>query len=229
MQHVACETPGLIAESLADRGIAIETVRADLGERVPRSMDRFAGLVVMGGPMGVYEQEQHPFLTDELRLIQDAVRRDLPVLGVCLGSQLLAAALGSPVTRGPRKEIGWFPVSLTPEARLREPWKGLPPTFTALHWHGDIFALPAGAMPLASSGLTRHQAFQHGRAALGILFHLEVTEAILSGMVQTFSDELRHAGLDGAEILARAPDHLRALNALGRAVFSHWASMVAGR
>jgi GMP synthase-like glutamine amidotransferase len=226
IQHIACETPGLIAEVLAAQGVALETVRTFLGEPVPRVIDRYDGLIVIGGPMGVYEQDQHPFLTDEIHLLQDAVRRDVPVLGVCLGSQLLAAALGAPVTPGPRKEIGWFPVTLSSQARERDPWRVLPRIFTALHWHGDVFALPNGAVTLASSGLTTHQAFQYGPAAFGILFHLEITEAILAGMVATFAEELRHAGIDGREIISQAANFLPELNVLGRALFLNWAGLV---
>jgi len=116
IQHLACETPGLIADVLAAQGITVQYIRAFQQQPVPRSLDRHDGLVVMGGPMGVYEQDQYPFLKEEIRLIQQALQADKPVLGVCLGSQLLAAALGAPVTRGPRKEIGWFPVTLTPAA-----------------------------------------------------------------------------------------------------------------
>ena len=116
IQHVACETPGLIGEVLEAQGITVQCIRPFQKQPVPRSLDRHDGLVVMGGPMGVYEQGQYPFLKDEIRLIQQAIRADKPVLGVCLGSQLLAAALGTPVTRGSRKEIGWFPVTLTPAA-----------------------------------------------------------------------------------------------------------------
>ena len=143
-----------------------------------------------------------------------------------MGSQLLAAARGAPVTRGPRKEIGWFPVALTPEAAQLAPWRAAPPRFTALHWHGDVFALPAGAVPLASSKLTAHQAFAYGRAACGILFHLEVTEAIVAGMVAHFADELRDAGVDGRQIIVQAGRFLPELSSIGRTLFEGWASLV---
>lgn len=226
IQHVACETPGLIADVLAAQGITVQYIRPFQQQPVPRSLDRHAGLVVMGGPMGVYEQDEYPFLKDEIRLIRQALRADKPVLGICLGSQLLAAALGASVTRGPRKEIGWFPVTLTPAAEGQALWRAVPPRFTALHWHGDVFALPAGAVPLASSELTAHQAFAYGRAAFGILFHLEVTEAIIAGMVADFADELRDAGADGRQIIAQAGRFLPELSSIGRTVFEGWAALV---
>jgi GMP synthase (glutamine-hydrolysing) len=101
----------------------------------------------------------------------------------------------------------------------------MPRTFTALHWHGDVFALPAGAVSLASSVLTSHQAFQYGPAAFGILFHLEVTGSVLAEMVATFAEQLRQAGVDGREIIDQAPNFLPELNVLGRALFSSWAGL----
>jgi GMP synthase (glutamine-hydrolysing) len=226
IQHLACETPGLIAEVLEAQGIAIEYVRPFEQQAVPSSLSRYDGLVVMGGPMGVYEQDAYPFLRDEICLVEQALRADKPVLGVCLGSQLLAAALGAPVTRGPRKEIGWFPVTLTPAAAQLPSWRAVPSRFTAWHWHGDVFALPSGAMPLASSELTAHQAFAFGRAALGILFHLEVTEAIIAGMVVNLADELREAGVQGPQLVAQGWRFLPELSAIAQTIFGGWAGSV---
>ncbi len=176
--------------------------------------------------MGVYEQNRYRFLQVEIRLIQAAVRSGKPVLGVCLGSQLLAAALGGSVTRGPQKEIGWFPVTLTPEAARTAAWRTVPARFTALHWHGDVFTLPSGAVPLASSELTRHQAFAYGGAAWGILFHLEVSEAFVAGTVSTFGDELRETGLGGQQVIGEARRFLPELGVMARAVFGRWAALV---
>src|SRR6185503_14445216 len=107
LQHVACETPGLIGEELEGAGLSLEIVRPFANETVPRELGDASGLLVMGGPMGVYEADRHPHLRDELALIERAVAAGKPVLGVCLGSQLVAAALGARVAPGPRKEIGW--------------------------------------------------------------------------------------------------------------------------
>src|SRR3989338_6420129 len=117
IQHIECETPGTIADILNEKGISIQTVDAYKGEPLPKEMGSAAGLVIMGGPMGVYEQERFPFLKQELALIGDALKREIPVLGVCLGSQLLASALGVEVVPGAEKEIGWFPVTLTDSAK----------------------------------------------------------------------------------------------------------------
>jgi GMP synthase (glutamine-hydrolysing) len=106
------------------------------------------------------------------------------------------------------------------------PWRTVSLQFTALHWHGDVFALPAGAVPLASSELTRHQGFLYGRSAWGILFHLEATAATLAGMVDSFADELGHAGIEGRRILAESERRLPELSAIAREVFGAWAGLL---
>lgn len=226
LQHIFCETLGIIAESLEGAGIPYEYIRPFAGDPVPEKIGDCAGLIVMGGPMGVYEQDAYPFLADEMRLIQHALRAQAPVLGVCLGSQLLAAALGAAVTKGRRKEIGWHPVSLTEACKDDPLWIGIELSFVAYHWHGDIFDLPQGAVSLASSAWTSIQAYRYGRNAYGFLFHMEVTPAMIEEMVATFGDELREAKVDGAEILRKAPDYLPRLQAIGRSVFQRWASLV---
>jgi len=157
LQHVACETPGIIAGVLKSQGLSAQTIRPFRSQPVPKRMGDTVGLIVMGGPMGVYDQRSYPFLLDEMRLIEDALKQGKPILGVCLGSQLLAAAVGAKVTKGERKEIGWYPVTLTGSARTDRLWKGVEPSFVAYHWHGDIFELPRGALSLASSDLTECQ------------------------------------------------------------------------
>jgi len=229
IQHVGCETPGLVADALAAHEVALAEVRPFAGDAVPTTMGHAAGVVVMGGPMGVYEQAQHPFLRDEIELIRCALRDRKPVLGICLGSQLLAAALGAKVTPGRQKEIGWFPVTLTLDGAKDPLLKGAPAAFTALHWHGDVFELPRGAVSLASSALTAHQAFRHGTNAYGFLFHMETTASLLEGMVRHFDGELRGAGVPGDDILSQASAHLPALQRIGRAVFTRWAALLEAR
>lgn len=229
IQHVPVETPGLIAEALTARGIALDFVRPFKGDPIPRRLGDHAGLVVMGGPIGVDEQGQHPFLRWEIRLIQDALSQRRPVLGVCLGSQLLATALGAPVTRGSQKEMGWHPVTLSRAAAQDALWRGLPESFTAFHWHGDVFELPRAATPLAWSQLTEHQAFRYGESAYGFLFHLEVTEQIIGRMMRTFRRELREGGLSERAVLSDSTERLPRLQTTGRTVFARWAALVSGK
>ena len=225
--HAEPETPGLIAEILNRRGVEMEIVRGYAGERVPASMDGRDALVVMGGPMGVYDQGRLPFLRDEIELIGDALRSGKPVLGVCLGSELLAAALGAKVEPA-RKEIGWYPVTLTDAAAHDPLWRDVDRQIAVFHWHGDAFDVPPGAIPLASSALTPQQAFRHGRAAYGLLFHMEMDEGLVRAMVESFGEELRDAGADGDRILAEAPRAVREMRRVGSIVFDRWVDRIGG-
>ncbi|MEW6489094.1 MAG: gamma-glutamyl-gamma-aminobutyrate hydrolase family protein [Thermodesulfobacteriota bacterium] len=226
IQHIEWEPPGRISEALAGRGVELTPIRVYAGEAVPREMGDAGALVVMGGPMGVYEEAEHPFLREELRLIEDALRRERPILGTCLGSQLLAAALGARVRPGPRKELGWHEVILTPEGRADPLWAEAPDVFAALHWHGDVFDLPHGAMRLARSELTETQSFRYGTSAYGLLFHMEVTKPIVQDWVTHFSGELGEAGVSGAEVLAGAREHLANLHRIGDACYATWSRLV---
>lgn len=230
LQHVAAEPPGLIGEALAERGLLTRTVRPFAGDAVPGELGAANGLVVMGGPMGVGDTDRHPHLRSERALIEEALRTEVPVLGVCLGSQLLASVLGTEVRPAPNKEIGWRGVALTDAATRDDPlFKGVPGRFPAFHWHGDAFALPAGCTRLAWSAQTDCQAFRYGApasGAYGVLFHLEVTPQIVRGMTVAFADELEAEGLDGAALRAEAAGHLPVLQQIGRRVFGRWAAQV---
>jgi len=226
LQHIHCEPLGTIADALEPKGISAHYLRSYAGEPVPREMADAAGLIIMGGPMGVYEQDLYPYLRDEMRLIEDALRQAKPVLGVCLGSQLLAAALGAEVKKNTAKEIGWYPVTLTDTARQDRLWKGVEPSFAAFHWHGDIFDLPQGAASLASSMLTPCQAYRYGSNAYGLLFHMEVTREQIALMVDTFQDELQTAGIDGRALVAQSDRHLAEMQKIGATFYQRWAGLV---
>jgi GMP synthase (glutamine-hydrolysing) len=185
LQHVAHEGPGLIADELSRAGQPFEVVRLDRGDPLPVS-GSIAGLVVMGGPMGVHDSDIHPWLPAERELLASTVADGKPVLGVCLGAQQLAAALGAEVTTGDVPEIGLGRVELTGPGRL-DPVTGpeygglSDPTIPCVHWHQDTFSLPDGAVHLAASRLFPHQAFRWGDRAYGLQFHVEVDRALASG------------------------------------------------
>ncbi len=226
LQHVAVETLGSIEASLVDAQLAFQYVRPFLGETVPGSLDGIPGLIVLGGPMGVYEVDRYPYLLDEMRLIELAVEASIPILGICLGSQLLAHVLGARVQPGEQKEIGWHEIQMEAEAASDAIWRDAPRTFTACHWHGDVFDLPRGAQLLARSALTPHQAFRYGNHAYGTLFHIETTETLLRDMISQFADELRGGGLSGEHIASEAAAHFGALRRIGRGVFDRWGQLV---
>jgi GMP synthase (glutamine-hydrolysing) len=170
IRHVAFEDLGTLGDLLEARGFDIKYVEA--------GRDDFATvgdpdlMVVLGGPIGAYEQDVYPFLAAETRLVEARLRAGTPIIGICLGAQIMAQALGARVYPSGVKEIGWAPVALT-EAGKSSCLAALDDT-PVLHWHGDTFELPKGATLLASSSMVKHQAFGFGRAALGLQFHVEV-------------------------------------------------------
>lgn len=177
IRHVAFEDLGSFAEPLNDFGYRLDYLEAgltDLSAVDPLQADL---LVVLGGPIGVNDQAEYPFLRDELQLLEQRLRSHRPTLGICLGSQLMAAALGAAVYPAPAKELGWGPLQLT-EAGRASILRHLEPSLTpVLHWHGDTFDLPDGAQRLASTAVCPNQAFAWGNAALALQFHAEVTRA----------------------------------------------------
>lgn len=189
LQHAPFEGLAGIAPLLEAKGALIRTTR--LFESAALTPLGNVDLVVaMGGPMSVNDEDAFPWLRDEKRLICEAVKKGVPVLGVCLGAQLIASALGARVFRNAQKEIGWFPIEAAdgPSDVFR-----FPETLEVFHWHGETFDLPAGAVHLAQSEACKHQAFQVGRRTLAFQFHLEVTPKSVADFVDNCGDELRPA------------------------------------
>lgn len=202
LQHVEWEGPGIIATEALARGLSVDVRRLDRSDTIP-AVEAIAGLIVMGGPMGVYDTDAYPYLLAEQRLLRAAVEHDLPVLGVCLGAQLLAAALGARVVRGPAPEIGLGDVRLTAEG-LKDPVVGgAGATLPVMHWHGDTFDLPSDAVHLARSSLYVNQGFRAGRHAYGFQFHVELDRMLASAWAArlppgTVIDEKRRADVERA-------------------------------
>jgi GMP synthase (glutamine-hydrolysing) len=180
IQHVGSEGPGLIATVLDAAGIEVNLYRTDLGEPLPpaRSVRTLGGLVALGGPMSVHDDREHPWLLAERDLLQAAVTEGLTVLGVCLGAQQLALALGGDVIAGPEPEVGPAPVMLTPEG-LEDPVLGpAGNSFMCMHWHNDTFTIPDGAVRLSGNARFANQGFRMGDRAYGLQFHVEVDVAL---------------------------------------------------
>jgi len=224
LQNAQPENLGIIGQIFTQYGLQAEYIRTFEGEPVPRYMDDAAGLVVLGGPMSVYENNRYPFLNDAMRLVDQALKREKPILGICLGSQLLAAALGANVYANGEKEIGWHDVTLH-NAGADALCAGMRSPFVGFHWHGDVFDLPDGARSLGSSDLTAHQFFCYGDRSYGALFHMEVTEQIIADMTEVFADEVRQLGLDGAAIQTESQRHLKALHDNARIFYQQWAAL----
>ena len=209
-QHASHEGLGEIASWARKKGHAVNTTHFENGERPP-SLNGIDWLIVMGGPMNIYEHRNHPWLVLEKKLIADAIAQDKRVLGICLGAQLIADVLGGKVFQNPEIEIGWFPVQLNPEARKHELFAGFPEELTPLHWHGDTFSLPPGAVPLGSSLGCRNQGFAVGKRVVGLQFHLEVSFQDVSDFVTEAGDFGGGPFLqDPKKIFVEAPEHLGA-------------------
>jgi GMP synthase (glutamine-hydrolysing) len=228
LQHHPVEDLGGIADSLEEAALAWQYVRVFDGVPIPKDMRGAGGLVVMGGPESVYQLDRYPYLRDEMALIENALRENKPILGVCLGAQLLAATLGATVKRGETREIGWYPVRLNEGAKGDPLMGGLPVEFMAAHWHSDVFDLPNGAVALASSDKTPVQAFRCGDKAYGLLFHTEITQERLERLVSEFGEDLKRVGIDGDAFVTQAPKYLPGLSEIGATIFSRWAAPIQG-
>lgn len=223
IRHVGFEDLGSFADVLRGRGFKVTYREAGLHDL--SAIDALAPdlVVVLGGPIGAYEESLYPFINDELRIIEKRLAAKRPVLGICLGAQMMARALGARVYPGAAKELGWSELSLGDSGR-RSPLKHLAPDKTkVLHWHGDTFDLPEGAMLLASTAVTMNQAFAFGKRALGLQFHAEVTARGIERWLIGHAGEI--AGTKGTSVTAlRAATaaNAPALQVQGPKCFEDW-------
>ena len=192
LQHVTYEGPGSILRWARQKGHGFTRSHLPDGHRLPAA-DSFDMLVVMGGPMSVHDEAAHPWLVEEKRFIGAAIRDGKKVLGVCLGSQLVAQALGARVYRNEAKEIGWFKVMKAEDAKRSELSQAFPDEMEVLHWHGETFDMPKGAIHLARSEACQNQAFVHGGRVLGLQFHLEMTGDAAQDMIRYCGRDLVEA------------------------------------
>ena len=228
-RHVAREPLGTIDDVLRRAGLVFSYV--NLYQRPPTNFDprQIAGLVVLGGPMSVNDVDRYPFLRNEIKWIQSAVDLKIPLLGICLGSQLLAAALGArAVMRSPTKEIGWYDLETTDAAPHDRLFRHLGKRETVFQWHGDTFDLPAGAVHLARSPICENQAFRYGDSAWALQFHLEVTPEIIETWLSEPDGCAELAKLDyiePAQIRSRTPSCLPPMQKTGDRVFGEFAQL----
>ena len=226
LRHVAFEDLGTFAAVLAARGIELRYVEAGVDDLARLDAGTPDLLVVLGGPIGAYEEASYPFILDELRLLERRLARDLPTLGICLGAQLMARALGARVYPGPAKEIGWAPLTLTPSGTA-SPLAHLSGERTSmLHWHGNTFDLPENATLLGSTDLCRHQAYAWGRSALAFQCHPEARTVDLERWYIGHAAELTAAGLSVPELRAAGRRFGPVLETQGARCFEAWLQAV---
>lgn len=189
LQHVAFEGPGSIEDWARQKGHTLSVTRLYLDEPLPE-FGAADLLIVLGGPMNIYQEIDYPWLADEKRHIKKVISAGRRVLGICLGAQLIADVLGARVYANHDKEIGWFPVETTETASLSKLFCAFPRQLDVFHWHGDTFDIPAGAVHVARSAGCAHQAFVYDERVVGLQFHLETTPASAQQIIAHGEDEL---------------------------------------
>lgn len=190
LQHVPFENPGIILSWAESRKYPVTSTRLFEDQELPAQAD-FDWLVIMGGPMNIYEEEKYPWLLREKEFIKTAINKNKVVLGLCLGAQLIADVIGGRVIQNQHKEIGWFPVAFTKEALELPEFYYLPPAPVVFEWHGDTFIdLPEESMLLASNEVCKNQAFLYRQRVYGFQFHMENTMQIITGLIENCGDEM---------------------------------------
>ncbi len=227
LYHSPGETVGLIGDVLKDLKFPFKDVHLHDGEGLPRDTSDLDGLIVMGGAMNVDETLKYPFLLPEVQLIEKTLSEGKPVLGICLGAQLMAKALGEKIFPNDKKEVGWHPLHMAPAAKNDPLFKSFPASINVLHWHGDTFNIPKGAAHLARTPHCKSQAFRWGQNAYALQFHFEVTPAMLNGWANAACEQdfIKAAGEDPKKILASTPKAYAALEPLSKQFFTSYLKM----
>ncbi|MEO8150112.1 MAG: type 1 glutamine amidotransferase [Bacteroidia bacterium] len=190
IQHVPYEGIGCIDYWAQAKGHILTSTKIYEETKVYPPLESFDWLIVMGGPMSVNEPEKNPWMAEEKKFIHEAIKKNKVVIGICLGSQIVASVLGAKVSPNEKKEIGWFDVKLTDAAQQHDAFNMFPESFKTFHWHGETFDLPRHATLLMSSQACKHQAFIHGKRTIGLQFHLEATQAGIKDMIENHKHEL---------------------------------------
>ena len=218
---------GTLADALDTANVTWESIEPSAGEPVPLTLGhQFQGLIVLGGSQNVTELEQYPFLTEEIILLKRSVNENHPILGICLGSQLLAAALNAPVYEAPKLEVGWQHVRLPLDTSNDALLGGLPEIIPAFHWHQYRFDLPPGSVRLASSDLTPNQAFRYGNRTWGIQFHPEIDLPTILRWIEEGPDDIAAANTSAEEIKAGAESWINDQKALANHLVERWAGQL---
>jgi GMP synthase (glutamine-hydrolysing) len=227
-QHVAYEILGTLDPLLRTAKIRIRYVNFQRHPHAEPTLDGYDGLVVLGGPMNVDEDATYPHLRTELRVIEEALTRKMPILGICLGGQLLAKALGAEVRRNGRPEIGWSSIDPTPEGRRDRIIGHIGERTPMFQWHGDTFAIPSGAVHLARSEVCENQAFRYGDRAWGVQFHAEVDAPMIERWlnVPPMARELEHASIAADDVRAATALHIEGLTQTATRAFTEFVSLL---
>ena len=225
IKHIAIEGAGTLETYFRGMGLEFGEINVAAGEALPATLEGIEALILLGGPMNVYEEKAYPFLKDENALIRKALEKQIPVLGICLGAQLLAKACGAPVTKAARPEIGWYETRLTASGKADALFAGVPPEFTVFQWHEDTFAVPAGGVLLAEARTCRNQAFRVGNNAYGLQFHVEVTPAMIAAWIHSYTQDAG-SSIGAREILEKARLLQEGFQQQARLLYARFADIV---
>ena len=190
IKHIDIEGPGTIGDFLDCNDIPYREIDIFNGEPLPDSLSEISAVIVLGGPMNVYEEDKYPFLKQEDEFLKEVIEEGLPTLGFCLGAQLIAKAKGAIVRKAPQKEIGWFKISLNRNGSSDPLFQEFPREIDVFQWHGDTFDIPDGAVKLAESELCSNQAYRIGDNIYGLQFHVEVTDEMIYQWIDAYRDEV---------------------------------------
>lgn len=226
LQHLRIEPTAIIGKIIEEAGHHIELVRMDRDESVPQSLSGFDGVVVMGGPMSANDTHLS-FVTDEIELLKEAIKIDLPVLGLCLGAQLLARAAGAEIVTSPIRELGWYPLQRTRDSADDPIFQALDDDgLMVFQWHGETFTLPDSATLVATHTDVPQQAFRIGSSQYGLQFHIEVDRPIIESWIEAGESERTALGEAGiAAIRAQSPDYIPAAHAFCRQMIMAWLAL----
>jgi GMP synthase (glutamine-hydrolysing) len=232
LRHEPNVSMGSISAVLAENGLAAQQI--DLFQTVPNDLpwDEAAGLISLGGAMSASDGQKFPFLVAELDWLREGARRNVPTLGICLGAQLLAKALGAEVYRNPHREIGWYEIELLPDTAADPLFRGRAVKETVFHWHNDTFDLPAGAVHLAQSPACRQQAFRFGKSTYGLQFHVEMVPELMELWLKEHEagpSAGTAARVDSAAIRSAAPCAFPAMNSFSRCLLGRFAGLCRDR
>ena len=216
-----CEGMGKIADWIHDRGHSVSCTHLYRGDSLP-SHETYDLLLIMGGPMNIYEYRNHPWLPAEKEFIKQAIQSGKKVLGICLGAQLIADVLGSKIYQNSKMEIGWYPVKFKPGKKSIPAFESFPEELTVLHWHGDTFDLPEGTVHLAESEVCMNQAFSYGDRVIGLQFHIEMDKPDVAAFLDDILPEPIPGQIQSAQQITEGNRHLPAIHTALYSMLDAW-------
>lgn len=227
LKHIGIEGPGSIEEFFKNTAWGLKIVDLGKKEPLPDSLEGIGAIISLGGPMSVYEEDKYRFLQDEGELLKKSIQQEVPILGICLGAQLLARACGAKVKKAAVSEIGWNKVSLTKFGKNDPLFTALPNELEVFQWHEDTFEIPEGAVHLAASRVCLNQAFRSGKNAYGLQFHIEVTPEMVGSWIKRYAPKGCPA-VDARDMLVEAYRRRQAFEKQAGIIYLNFARVIAG-